>query len=78
MAEVDQETVCRKSGKVFTPETAEQNLKPFISVLCAFIPEVMQNIITVFACQYQFEGDSFSCGWLQGKLVKEEFNKCDG
>ena len=70
----------------------------FISVLCAFIPEVLgihtslslntdqviyillftttvtQNIITVFACGYQLEGDSFSCGWLQGKLIKEEFD----
>ena len=25
-------------------------------------------------CEYIFEGDSFSCGWLQQKLVKEEFD----
>ena len=26
-------------------------------------------------CAYIFEGDSFSCGWLQAKLpIKEEFD----
>ena len=84
------------------PEKAQQNLKPFISVLWAFIPDVlgvytslslntnqliyillltttvMQNLITVFAYDYQFEGDSFSFGWLQQKLIKEKFNLCAG
>ena len=27
-----------------------------------------------FPCEYIFEGDSFSCGWLQAKLIKEEFD----
>ena len=25
-------------------------------------------------CKYLFEGDSFSWGWLQAKLIKEEFD----
>ena len=30
-------------------------------------------------CEYHFEGDSFSCGWLQAKLIKEEFDvRCGG
>ena len=30
-------------------------------------------------CEYIFEGDSFSCGWLQVKLIKEEFDvHCGG
>lgn len=29
-------------------------------------------------CEYQFEGDSFSCCWLKQKLNKEEFNVCSG
>ena len=30
-------------------------------------------------CEYLFEGDSFSCGWLQAKLIKEEFGvRCGG
>ena len=30
-------------------------------------------------CEYIFEGDSFSFGWLQEKLIKEEFDvHCGG
>ena len=30
-------------------------------------------------CKYIFEGDSFSCSWLQAKLIKEEFDvHCGG
>ena len=30
-------------------------------------------------CEYIFEGDSFSCGWLQANLIKEEFDvHCGG
>ena len=30
-------------------------------------------------CEYLFEGDSFSFGWLQAKLIKEEFDvRVDG
>ena len=30
-------------------------------------------------CKYIFEGDSFSCGWQQAKLIKEEFDvHCGG
>ena len=30
-------------------------------------------------CEYLFEGDSFSFGWLQAKLTKEEFDmRVDG
>ena len=25
-------------------------------------------------CEYLFEGDSFSCGWLQAKLIMEELD----
>ena len=25
-------------------------------------------------CEHLFVGDSFSCGWLQAKLIKEEFD----
>ena len=32
-----------------------------------------------FPCEYIFECDSFSCGWLQAKLIKEEFDvHCGG
>ena len=30
-------------------------------------------------CEHLFEGDSFSSGWLQAKLIKEEFDvPCGG
>ena len=30
-------------------------------------------------CEYISEGDSFSCGWLQAKLIKGEFDvQCGG
>ena len=29
-------------------------------------------------CKYLFEGDSFSCGWLEQKLIKDEFDVCCG
>ena len=29
-------------------------------------------------CEYQFGGDSFSCGWPERKLIKEEFDVCAG
>ena len=39
----------------------------------------MYTVYWYIPCEYFFEGDSFSCGWLQAKLIKEDFDvRCDG
>ena len=35
---------------------------------------VVWNVGLEVPCEYLFEGDSFSCGGLQVKLIKEEFD----
>ena len=39
----------------------------------------MYTVYWYIPCEYLFESDSFSCGWLQAKSIKEEFDvRCGG